>query len=132
MNDSLSLIARVLIALVFLLTVLVGSPTAGYIGSLGFPSPDLWSLVARIAEWLIVVSLVFGLWTRWGALLGILYVIIATALAHRFWQVPDAQWAAQYGNFSKNLAIMGGLILIYVSGAGALSLDARWGRGRAS
>lgn len=132
MNDSLSLIARVLIALVFLLTVLLGSPTAGYVGSLGFSGPDFWSLLARIAEWLIVISLVLGLWTRWGAILGILYVIVATALAHRFWQVPDAQWVAQYTNFSKNLAILGGLILIYMTGAGAYSLDARWTRGQTS
>ena len=130
MNDSLSLIGRVLIALVFLLTVMVGSPNTGYIGSLGFPSPELWSLAARIAEWLIVISLALGIWTRYGTILGIAYVIFATAIAHRFWQSPDAQWVAQYTNFSKNLAILGGLILVYVTGAGAYSLDARWTRGR--
>ena len=130
MNDTLLFIGRVLIALVFLLTVILGSPNAGYVGSLGFSAPDFWSLVARIAEWLIVISLVLGLWTRWGAILGIVYVIIATALAHRFWQVPDAQWVAQYTNFSKNLAILGGLILIYITGAGAYSIDGRWTRGR--
>jgi len=132
MNDSLSLIARVLIALVFLLTVSVGSPNTGYLNSLGFSGPDVWSVVARIAEWLIVISLVLGLWTRWGAILGIVYVIIATAVAHRFWQSPDAQWVAQYTNFSKNLAILGGLILIYISGAGAFSVDAHWARRRTS
>ena len=130
MNDSLSLIARVLIALVFLLTVMLGSPNAGYIGSLGFSGPNAWSVVARLAEWLIVISLVLGAGTRWGAILGIVYVIIATAVAHRFWQSPDAQWVAQYTNFSKNLAILGGLILIYITGAGAFSLDAHWSRGR--
>jgi putative oxidoreductase len=130
MNDSLSLIGRVLIALVFLLTVILGSPNAGFLGVLGFSAPGPWSVVARLAEWLIVISLVLGLWTRWGAILGILYVIVATALAHRFWQSPDAQWVAQYTNFSKNLAILGGLILVYVTGAGAYSLDARWTRGR--
>jgi putative oxidoreductase len=53
-------------------------------------------------------------------------------LAHRFWQVPDAQWVAQYGNFAKNLAIMGGLMMVYVSGAGAFSVDAHWMRRRAT
>jgi putative oxidoreductase len=130
MNDSLSLVGRVLIGLVFLLTVILGSPNAGYVGSVGFSSPDFWSVVARAAEWLIVISLVLGVWTRWGAILGILYVIIATAVAHRFWQSPDAQWVAQYTNFSKNLAILGGLILVYITGAGAFSLDAHWTRRR--
>ena len=29
-----------------------------------------------------LVRLVLGIWTKWGALLGIVYVVIATALAH--------------------------------------------------
>jgi uncharacterized membrane protein YphA (DoxX/SURF4 family) len=37
--------------------------------------------------------------------------------------VPEAQYVAQYTNFTKNLAILGGLILIYVAGAGELSVD---------
>jgi uncharacterized membrane protein YphA (DoxX/SURF4 family) len=37
---------------------------------------------------------------------------------------------AQYTNFSKNLAILGGLILVYITGAGAFSLDAHWTRRR--
>jgi len=131
MNDVLALVGRVLIALVFLLTVWVGSPNAGFIGSLGFSPAAAWSLFARGVEWLIVISLVLGVATRYGALLGIVYVIVATALVHRFWSVPDAQWVAQYTNFSKNLAIMGGLILVYVSGAGAVSLDRIWSARRA-
>jgi putative oxidoreductase len=132
MNDVLLLVGRVLIALVFLLTVWLGSPNAGYVGSLGLSSPVAWSVLARTIEWLIVISLVLGIATRYGALLGILYVIIATALAHRFWQSPDAQWVAQYTNFSKNLAILGGLILIYVNGTGAFGLDRVWTARRAS
>ena len=126
MNDVLLLVGRIFIALVFLLTVWLGSPNAGYIGSLGLAPAAMWSAIARIAEWLIVLSLVFGFATRYGALLGIFYVIVATALAHRFWQSPDAQWVAQYANFSKNLAILGGLILVWVGGAGAFSLDRVW------
>ena len=123
MNDTLLLIGRVLIALVFLMTAWLGSPNAGYLGSLGLPAPAILSWIAIIAEALIVLSLFLGLETRWGALLGVLYVVIATALAHRYWQVPEAQFVAQYTNFSKNLAILGGLILVYVAGAGSYSVD---------
>ena len=126
MSNALSLIGRILVALVFLLTVWMGSPNAGYLGSLGLSPPTIWSVVARTVEWLIVISLVFGIATRYGALLGILYVIVATALAHRFWAVPDAQWVAQYTNFSKNLAILGGLILVYASDAGTFTIDHVW------
>jgi putative oxidoreductase len=132
MNDVLVLMGRVLIALVFLLTVWLGSPNAGYLGSLGLSPPAVWSVIARATEWLIVISLVLGIATRYGALLGILYVIVATALAHRFWQSPDAQWVAQFTNFSKNLAILGGLILVYVNGTGAFGLDRVWTARRTS
>jgi len=130
MSDALSLVARVLIALVFLLTVWLGSPNAAYLGSLGLSSPAAWSALARAAEWIIVISLLLGIAARSGAVLGIVYVIVATALAHRFWEVPQAAWLAQYTNFSKNLAILGGLILIAKVGAGAFSVDRFWSGGR--
>lgn len=123
MNDVLLLAGRVLIALLFLMTAWFLSPNAGYLGSLGFPSPAIWSWVAIAAEFVIVLSLIFGVATRYGALLGIVYVVVATALAHRYWEYPQAQQLAQYTNFIKNLAILGGLILVYVSGAGAISID---------
>ncbi len=132
MRDGLLLLARILIALVFLLTVWVGSPNAGYLTVLGLSPPAAWSLVARAAEWIIVLSLVLGIATRYGALLGIIYVVIATALAHRFWQSPDAQWVAQYTNFSKNLAILGALLLVYLTDAGAYCLDRIWSAPRVS
>jgi len=123
MNNLLLLAARVLIALVFLMTVWLGSPNAGYLGSLNLPMPEVMSWIARAAEALIVLSLILGFATRYGALLGIAYVIVATALAHRYWEYPAAQQLLQYTNFSKNLAILGGLILVYVAGAGKLSVD---------
>jgi uncharacterized membrane protein YphA (DoxX/SURF4 family) len=64
MNDVLVLMGRVLIALVFLLTVWLGSPNAGYLGSLGLSPPAVWSVIARATEWLIVISLVLGIATR--------------------------------------------------------------------
>jgi putative oxidoreductase len=123
MNDVLLLVGRVLIALVFLMTVWLGSPNPGYLGSLGLPAPAALSWLAMAVEAIIVLSLFLGIETRYGALLGILYVIVATALAHRYWQYPEAQQLGQYTNFSKNLAILGGLLLVYVSGAGSFSVD---------
>ncbi|HYL48677.1 MAG TPA: DoxX family protein [Stellaceae bacterium] len=126
MNDTFLLIGRVLIALLFLMTVLVGGPSPGYLGSLGFFAPAVCSLVAQIVEWLLIVSLVFGVWTRYGALLGIVYVLIATAAAHRYWQYTPPAQQIQYTNFSKNLAILGALLFVYVTGPGAYSLDRMW------
>jgi len=123
--DSLLLIGRVLIAAMFLLTVWFGSPTAAYLTSINYVSPEGMSLLARIAEWIIVVSLVLGLGTRYGALLGLVFVIIATATAHRYWGYPQAAQLVQYTFLVKNLAAAGGLILLFVTGAGRFSVDSK-------
>ncbi len=122
-SNAVLLLARVLIASLFFLTAWSGSPNAGYLGSLGLPNTAVWSWVAIAVEYIVVVTLVLGIATRYGALLGVLYVIIATALAHRYWEYPQAQQLAQYTNFTKNLAIAGGFLLLFMSGGGRFSID---------
>jgi putative oxidoreductase len=123
MSDALLLIGRVLIAAMFFLTAWFGSPNAGYLTSLGYPSPDLMSPLAITAEFIVVVSLVLGVGTRYGALLGLLFVIIATVTAHRYWGYPQAQQLVQYTFLTKNFAIAGGLIVLFVTGGGRFSID---------
>jgi putative oxidoreductase len=123
MTDTLLLIGRVLIAAMFLLTVWFGSPNVGYLTSINYVSPDMMSLLARTAEWIIVVSLILGLGTRYGALLGLLFVVIATATAHRYWGYPQAVQLMQYTFLTKNLAVAGGLIALFVTGGGRISVD---------
>lgn len=122
-TDVLLLIGRVLIAAMFLLTVWFGSPTSAYLTSINYTMPEIWSIVARIVEWAIVISLVLGVGTRYGALLGLLFVIIATATAHRWWGYPQAVQLMQYTFLVKNLAAAGGLIVLFVTGAGRFSVD---------
>jgi putative oxidoreductase len=124
MQDSLLLIGRLLIAAVFLMTVWFGSPTAAYLKFLGYAVPDLWSVVARVAEWLIAISLVLGVATRYGAIMGILFVLVATVSAHQYWHYLDAaQQLVQYTFLTKNLAILGGLITLFVAGPGRFAVD---------
>ena len=123
MTDTLLLIGRVLIAAMFLLTVWFGSPNVGYLTSINFISPDIMSPLARIVEWIIVVSLVLGVGTRYGALLGLAFVVIATVVAHRWWGYPQAAQLVQYTFLTKNLAAAGGLIVLLVTGGGAISVD---------
>jgi len=123
MTDTLILLGRVLIAAVFFLTAWFGSPNVGYLTSLGYPYPDLLSPVAITVEFVGVVSIVLGIATRYGALLGLLFVIIATVTAHRYWTYPQPQQLVQYIFLTKNLAIAGGLVLLFVTGAGRYSID---------
>ena len=72
---------------------------------------------------MIGAALILRVGTRYAALLCALFLICATALAHRYWEYPAAQVMAQYNNFLKNLAIFGGILVLFVTGAGRFSVD---------
>jgi putative oxidoreductase len=128
-NDLLLLIGRVLVVSVFALTAVTHSPNAGYLTALHYPSPLVSSILAIAVEWVVSVSLVFGIATRYGALLALLYVVIAASTAHRYWEFPQAQQTVQYIFATKDLSILGGLIMVFVTGAGRYSIDAMfWGK----
>jgi putative oxidoreductase len=130
MTDTLLLIGRILIAAMFLMTVWFGSPNVGYLTSINVISPDVMSPLARIAEWVIVISLILGLGTRYGSLLGLVFVVLATVAAHRWWGYPQAAQLVQYTFLTKNIAVAGGLLVLFVTGGGRFSVDAVLARDR--
>lgn len=131
--DLLILIGRILLTWVF-----VGSAygaianfngSVGYFRSLNVPAPELFTAATVALEVLMSAALIFGLGTRYVAILVFLFVLSATAIAHRYWDYPPgAQQIGQYNNFLKNISIMGGAILMFVTGAGRFSLDRKFGR----
>ena len=128
MSDTLLLIGRVLLAAVFLMTVWTGGPNADYLKSLQYPAPAVMSDIAHVMEWIIVISLILGIGTRYGALLALAFVVIAFGTAHRYWEFPQAAQTLQYILLSKDVAIAGGLIVLFVSGGGRFSVDEWLGR----
>lgn len=124
MSDILLLIGRLLIAALFFLTAWFGSPNVGYLASINFWNPSLMSPVAITIEFIIIISVTLGLATRYGALLGLLFVIIATVTAHRYWGYPQAAQLVNYIFLTKNVAVAGGLVLLFVTGGGRISIDA--------
>lgn len=123
MSDVLLLLGRLLIAAVFLMTVWTGGPNVAYLTSINFISPGFMSPFAHVVEWIIVVTLVLGVATRYGALLAFAFVVIALLTAHLYWQFPQAAQALQYVFLSKDLSIAGGTLLLFVTGAGGYSVD---------
>jgi putative oxidoreductase len=128
--DLLILIGRVLLAWVFVgsaygaLTNFSGS--VSYFRSLNLPVPQLFTMITVILEILISVGLILGIGTRYCAILLFLFVCSATAIAHRYWEYPAGpQQIGQYNNFLKNISILGGALLILVTGGGRFSLDRR-------
>ena len=125
--DAALLVGRVLIGWLFLsagwakLMNIAGFVT--YLTNLKVPNPAFWAWIAAPAEVLIGITLILGLATRYACLFTVLYLVIATALAHRYWEYPAAAQQNQYNHFVKNLAIMGGALFLFVTGGGRFSLD---------
>ena len=128
-HDAMALLGRFLVAYMFVPSgwaKLVGfAGTAGYIASKGVPFPELCAAIAVAAELGLGLAILFGFQTRWAALLLAIFVAVITPIFHNYWAVPEAQVMMQKLNFTKNLAIVGGLLAFAAFGAGRLSIDGR-------
>ncbi len=139
MNDTIQLLARVLITTVFIVfgfqqfTNIAGytaNPNivkfSGMIG--GILAPVVIAYLVAAIDLFGGLCVLVGFKTRWAAIALIIFVILTLFVAHNFWVMEGASRAANQANFYKNLAIIGGLLLIYVHGAGRFSLDNRLAR----
>ena len=53
------------------------------------------------------------------------FTLVASFFFHRYWTAPADQQMIMQLLFMKNMAIVGGLLVIAALGAGSASLDAR-------
>ena len=130
-RDAVILIARILLVLLF---VVFGwskltnySATVGDMANLGAPIPPIAALVAIVVEFFIALAVAFGASTRPLALLLALYTLGTALIAHHFWTMDGDVRSENAINFYKNISIIGGFLLLYVTGGGRYSVDARLG-----
>jgi putative oxidoreductase len=72
------------------------------------------------------LSILLGYRARLGAWLIALFLVPVTLMIHKFWAIADPMMQQiQMVLFMKNIAILGGALLISQFGAGPFSLDAR-------
>lgn len=81
------------------------------------PWTPLLLIGATLFELIGGLLLLLGVREKWGAALLILFLIPTTILLHQFWFVEGPEKELQQIMFLKNLAIMGGLILVVLRGA---------------
>lgn len=126
-NDVTLLIARIFLAILFLVSGLgmLAGPGgfAGYMGAIGMPAPMLVTWLVIALKVLGGIGLVVGFQTRYLA-----YAFAAFSIATAFLGHFDFADQNQMTAFMKNFGLAGGFLLLSVTGAGALSLDARGGR----
>jgi putative oxidoreductase len=126
-QNTLNLLGRLLIVALFLpagLSKITGfEGTFGYFTSLGMIAPTLAVVIAIIAEVLGGIALLVGFKTRLVAVLLAVFTLAASIFGHAFWAAPaEAAFVAQL-LFFKNIAVIGGLLILASSGAGKFSID---------
>jgi putative oxidoreductase len=127
-DDIIHLLGRLALGAIFVksgLQKLMGlGAFAASLAGRGIPASSTWAMIGATVEFVGGVLIVTGFRTREASLLMVLFVIVATGISHRFWEYADAARRLQESQFFKNLAIIGGFLLLYVAGAGRFSLDA--------
>jgi putative oxidoreductase len=130
-RDEVLLAARVLLVVLFLVfgwgKLTDYSATVSYMAQTGTPIPPVAALVAIAVEVFVSVAIVLGAWTRQLAVLLTLYTLATAFIAHHFWTMTGDDRLVNMTNFYKNISIMGGFLLLYVTGAGKYSIDAKLG-----
>ncbi len=129
MNNALNLIGRILLAALFLpagLSKLLGfEGTVGYIESVGLPLPAVGAAAALAVEILGSIALIVGFQTRIVAAVLAVFTVVASVFFHAFWAAAPEQAFVQQLLFFKNIGVVGGLLVLASTGAGAWSLDAK-------
>ena len=129
LNDAAALIARLLMACVFVPNGFwklsdIGEIT-GYFTSLGFPVPTLVAWGTGIFELVAGICLVVGFQTRIVAVLLAAFCIVAGFTGNLGQGGGDPMLAFLYKQaFLKDIGLAGGFVALALYGAGKFSLDA--------
>jgi len=127
LTATAALIGRILLALMFVVAGVgkIGGfdGTVGYIASKGLPLPAVLAAGTGALELVAGVALIVGYKARWAALALAAFTLLATFIFHAYWSMPAEQQMVQQLMFLKNIAITGGLLMVFALGAGRFSLD---------
>jgi putative oxidoreductase len=130
-TDGAILVARLLLAALFL--IFGWRKLADYSGTVsrmvqdGAPIPALSAVIAIFMELPVAFAVSVGVFTRPAAALFALYTLGTGLIAHRYWTVTGPNKVDNMESFYKNLSIVGGFLLLYITGPGKYSIDAIFG-----
>jgi len=132
-SDLVLLLARILLGMIFVLSgygkLMHLDGFASGLASRGVPMTGFLGPLGAVIEFFGGAAIVLGIEVRWVSALMILFVIVATAIAHRFWELDGGARQAQHTQFMKNLAIIGGFLALMAVGGGRAAVERLWRRG---
>lgn len=124
------LVGRIMLGLIFVASGVL--KLADWSGTIAFMTengikavPGLFLAAAALVEIIGGLSVMGGVLARIGAAILFVYLIPTTLIFHDFWNLEGAAAGAQMTSFLKNVAIMGGLLVLMSCGAGRISVDRR-------
>jgi putative oxidoreductase len=130
-HDDLILAARLLLATLFLIfgfrKLRDYSGTVAQMVQLGVPTPVLAAVISIFMELPVAFTIAIGAFTRFSAALMALYTLGTALIGHRYWTIKGADYVDSLDGFYKDLSIMGGFLLLYITGPGKYSIDALLG-----
>ncbi|HMQ48330.1 MAG TPA: DoxX family membrane protein [Saprospiraceae bacterium] len=127
MKDFIDLIGRMFMAFIFLYeaydSIFYFKATKDKMTSYGLTwNQDLQLYGAIFLLLLGGTLLLLGYRTRFAAMLLLLYWLPVTLIVHSYWNDPEPFKRLQSLLFMKNMAIVGGLLLIWANGTGRFSI----------
>jgi len=129
-NSSSSIVplfGRLLISIIFILgglsKIAAFSTYTEIVAAGHLPLPKVSLVIAIVIELLGGLAILAGFCTKFTAWVEFLYLIPTTITFHNFWAFQGAARLDNLIHFEKNLAIMGGLLILATFGAGAYSID---------
>jgi len=122
MNPSLHTLARTLLAAIFLISsvrhIMGFAIVSGMMARKGFPVPEVFLALTIVLEIVGGLMLVANWSARYAAWALAAFTLAAGAIFHGFWNVWTAsppEFNNEFNHFLKNVAIVGGLLLIATS-----------------
>ena len=86
------------------------------------PLPQVAAVVAIVMELFVGLALLIGFRVRVLALAMLVFVAGTSLIGHPFWTMTGDSRDLNQVQFLKNLAIMGGLLLLSITGPGRFSV----------
>jgi len=121
------LIGRLLLANIFITSgfqkISGFAGIAAYMDIKGIPMSELLLVLTIIIELGGGLCILLGWQARWAALAIFLFIIPVTLIFHPYWTYAEDEMRAQFIQFHKNLAIMGGMLYVVAFGSGPFSVS---------